>query len=75
MAITDFVSSAAVRNRQRYWNTAGWDFINIEEEAYVFIRRKTRDFAGETVAIPWVNKKYKNLFFPRDMSVEGVKEG
>lgn len=42
MEITDFVSSTGVRNRQRYCNTAGWDFINAKEEAYVFIRGKMR---------------------------------
>lgn len=70
MEITDFVSSTGVRNRQRYWNIAGWDFIDAKEEAYIFIRGKTRDFARKTVTILWISKKYKNVFFPKDLKCQ-----
>lgn len=66
MEITVFLSSAGVRNRQRYWNIAGQDFINAKEEAYVFVRGKTGDFTRKRVTILWISEKYKNLFFPRD---------
>jgi len=58
MEITDFVSSTGVRNRQRYRNIAGWDFINAKEEAYVFTKGKTGGFVKKTVTIVWISRKY-----------------
>lgn len=42
MEITDFMSSTGTRNRQTYWNIAGWDSINVNEKAHDFIRGKMR---------------------------------
>lgn len=66
------MSDTGVRSNS-HWNTAGWDFINEKQEAYVFIRGKTGDFARKTITIIRTSKKiykYKYLFFPRDLKCQ-----